>query len=404
METENRLLNRPLMLAFLASFGSLTSFFLLLGAGPMKAGAAGGTAAAGMVTAVLLFGTVFAELVATALLRRLGARWVIVAGALLLGLPALAMAGPVSPAVTIAVSFARGIGFGLCGVVTGALVASLLPPDRRGEGLGLLGIVDGVPAVVALPAGVWVAAHYGYAVLVLAVGAVALLPLVLLTQSGGNEAMDNATGAGLRSGLRQSVNLRLSLVFAAATATAGVVDSFLPLATGVTAGLAALGLLVQALAGTSARWWAGRYGDRHGHARLLVPAVSLTVLGMIAMIWMGHPVVLLGGMVIFGVGFGIIENTIFVLLIEAMPPAGAGLASALWNLAYDAGYGAGPAVFGLFAARIGYPVAFAMSGMVILAVLPVALSLTGRSTRNARHALAHGTAPLAACDSRGPGG
>jgi hypothetical protein len=45
----------------------------------------------------------------------------------------------------------------------------------------------------------------------------------------------------------------------------------------------------------------------------------------------------------------------------------------LWNLAYDAGYGAGPAVFGLICVLTGYAVAFALAGALILAVVPVAL-------------------------------
>ena len=65
-----------------------------------------------------------------------------------------------------------------------------------------------------------------------------------------------------------------------------------------------------------------------------------------------------------------IENATLALLIEQLPEA---KASARWNLAYDAGYGAGPAVFGLFAARIGYPAAFALTGSLVLAVLPAAL-------------------------------
>jgi hypothetical protein len=40
-----------------------------------------------------------------------------------------------------------------------------------------------------------------------------------------------------------------------------------------------------------------------------------------------------------------------------MPPSGLGTASALWNLAYDAGYGAGPAVFGLFVSHTGHRLA-----------------------------------------------
>jgi len=34
---------------------------------------------------------------------------------------------------------------------------------------------------------------------------------------------------------------------------------------------------------------------------------------------------------------------------------------------------AGPAVFGLFAARTGYPAALALTGILLLAVLPAAL-------------------------------
>ena len=44
-------------------------------------------------------------------------------------------------------------------------------------------------------------------------------------------------------------------------------------------------------------------------------------------------------------------------------------ANAWWNLAYDAGYGAGPAVFGLICVRTGYPAAFALTGMLILTAL-----------------------------------
>jgi predicted MFS family arabinose efflux permease len=38
-------------------------------------------------------------------------------------------------------------------------------------------------------------------------------------------------------------------------------------------------------------------------------------------------------------------------------------------MAYDLGYGAGPAAFGLFVARTGYSAAFAMTAAVILVAL-----------------------------------
>src|SRR6516165_5750575 len=368
--TPTRLISLPLALTFLAEFTSLTSFFLLLSVMPMLAAAAGASSSgAGLITGSLLLGTVAAEAAATPGIRRFGYRTMLAAGAVLLGAPALALLPREPQTVMMGVSFVRGLGFGLCGVTTGALTATLLPPGRRGEGLGLLGVVSGVPAVVALPAGVWLAGHH-LATAVAALAAVAgLLPLTTIRWLPSRGEAHSAPSAA-RARRAPGAGLRLSLIFAACTIAAGVLDSFLPLAKGVPSSLSAAALLVQAATATLSRWQAGRHGDRHGHARLLIPALIVAALGMTAMLWLATPVLIFASMVLFGAGFGVIENATFALLIERLPEA---RASTLWNLAYDGGYGAGPAVFGLFAARTGYPAAFALTGVLVLAVLPAAL-------------------------------
>ena len=377
-----RLVSGPLAWVFLSSFAALISFELMLSVTPMYAAAAGaGSAGAGLVTGVLLLGTVAAELAAAPLMRRYRYRTLMVAGAALMGIPALAMLAGAPLPVIAAVSVVRGFGFGLCTVVMATLTALLLPPERRGEGLGLSGVVDSLPSVVALPAGVWLADRYGFAVVVLLTAATALVPVAAFRWLPGTADPRTTEGpveTGLLAGLRQDGELRLALIFGATTVAGGVVVSFLPLAAGVTAGVAALGLLVQALTATAGRWWAGRRGDRHGHAGLLIPGLAIAAAGMVAMIWLRSPAAVLAGMALFGTGFGIIQNATLVLMIDRMPASGLGTASALWNLAYDAGYGAGPAVFGLFAGRTGYPAAFALSGLLMLAVLPA-----GRRARTA---------------------
>jgi MFS family permease len=371
-----RLLSGPLAVTFLAEFTSLTSFFLLLSVMPMLTAAAGAvSSAAGLMTGALLLGTVAAEAVAAPAIRRFGYRMVLAAGAVLLGAPALAMLAREPQAVMMSVSLVRGLGFGLCGVVTGALTAKLLPPGRRGEGLGLLGIVSGVPAVVALPAGVWLAGH-DLAAAAAAMAAIAgLMPLVAIHWLPGGLEARPTVRAGRMPGPRSSgrtagAGLRLALIFAAATVAAGVLDSFLPLAKGIPSSLCSAALLVQAITAMLSRWQAGKRGDRYGHARLLIPALPVAALGMAAMMALGSPVVIFAGMVLFGAGFGVIENATFAQLIEQLPEA---KASALWNLAYDAGYGAGPAVFGLICVRTGYPAAFALTSALILAAVPLAL-------------------------------
>jgi MFS family permease len=370
-----RLLSVPLAATFLAEFTSLTSFFLLLSVMPMLAAASGaGSSGAGLITGSLLLGTVAAEAVAAAAIRRFGCRMVLATGAVLLGAPALVMLAREPQAVMVSVSLVRGLGFGLCGVVTGALTAELLPPGRRGEGLGLLGVVSGVPAVIALPAGVWLAGHHLAAAAAAMAAAAGLLPLAAIRWLPGGRGARRTTRAGPIPGARSSgrmagAALRLPLIFAAATIAAGVLDSFLPLAKGIPSSLCSAALLVQAITATLSRWQAGRHGDRYGHARLLIPALAVAAFGMVALMALGSPVVIFAGMVLFGAGFGVIENATFALLIEQLPEA---KASALWNFAYDAGYGAGPAVFGLICVRTGYPAAFALTGALILAVVPVA--------------------------------
>jgi MFS family permease len=365
----------PLAATFLAEFSSLTSFFLLLSVMPMLAAAAGGSSSgAGLITGSLLLGTVAAEATAAPAIRRFGYRMVLAAGAVLLGAPALAMLAREPQAVMVSVSLVRGIGFGLCGVTTGALTAKLLPPGRRGEGLGLLGIVSGVPAIVALPAGVWLAGHHRAAAAAAMAAAAGLLPLVAIRWLPGGREARHAARPGRTPGTRgrgrlAGAALRLPLIFAAATIAAGVVDSFLPIAKGIPSNLCSAALLVQAVTATLSRWQAGKRGDRHGHARLLIPALAVAALGMITMMLLGWPVAIFAGMVLFGAGFGVIESATFALLLDQQPEA---KASALWNFAYDAGYGAGPAVFGLICVRTGYPAAFALTGALILAVIPAA--------------------------------
>jgi MFS family permease len=366
-----RLVSRTLALVFLASLGTLTSFYLLLSVTPILVASAG-AGGAGLATGALMLSGVAAEFAAPALISRFGNRAVLALGAVLLGGPALALLGPGSMAAVVAVCVVRGLGFGLTVVVTGALTAELVPPERRGEGAGISGVVSCVPGVVALPAGVWLTGHLGFAVVIGITAAAALAPLAAMPwlprpvrPPAGAPA---ERPAGLLACLRQPGMRRLALTFASVTVSAGVIVAFLPLAVGAS-GSTAAGLFVQAMTATVTRWWAGRHGDRHGHARLLIPGLVAAASGMAVMIWMASPALVIAGMFLFGAGFGIIQNATFALMMLRVPATGYGTASALWNLAYDAGYGAGPAVLGLVVGHAGYSAGFAITAALILTAL-----------------------------------
>jgi hypothetical protein len=77
-------------------------------------------------------------------------------------------------------------------------------------------------------------------------------------------------------------------------------------------------------------------------------------------------------MVLGGAGFGVAQNASLVLLYRRVPVSGYGAVNAIWSVAYDAGLGAGGAGFGVLASQTGYPAAFALTALLIPAVLLLA--------------------------------
>jgi len=377
-----RLFTRPFALACGAALANLTAFYLPLSVVPARAVAAGAPdGVAGLVTAALMVGGVLAECVAPRLMARFGDRAVLAAGLLLLGGAALLLVPAVDVVSAVLVCGLRGVGFGFAVVVTGALVAQHVPAARRGEGLAVAGVVACVPAVAALPAGVWLAAACGADVVFVVAAVVALAgalaPLALVARAGESatavgsaesEAFDS--GSGLVALARIPVQRRTALLFAATTVAAGIVVAYLPLA--ATGPAVAVGLFVQALAAAAGRYGAGRWGDRHGHGRLVAPGLAACGLGMLLLLGVGQPALLLAAMAVFGTGFGVAQSATYAVLVERAPADGHGAVSALWNLAYDLGYGVGPLAFAALVGASGYPAAFALTGLVVLAGLRAA--------------------------------
>jgi predicted MFS family arabinose efflux permease len=329
-----------------------------------------------------MLSTVVAELATPRLVARFGYRSVFAAGLMLLGAPALALVAATNVATILVVCLIRGLGFGITVVVGSALVASLVPHQRRGEGLGVYGVVVGVPSVVALPLGVWLAGYAGYPPVFVAGALAALAGLTVVAGLPGHQPQQSqpqphqpqpdqpqpVQPLGVVAALRMPALIRPSIVFSATTVAAGIVVTFLPLAvTDASGGVAAVALLAHAATATVTRWWAGRYGDRHGSARLLVPGLLVAAVGILALVLTGSPAAVIVGAVLFGAGFGVTQNVTLALMFDRVPAAGYGTVSAVWNLAYDAGLGLGAAGFGVLATQTGYPGAFAITAALMLA-------------------------------------
>ncbi len=362
------LMARPMILTLFVSFFTMVGFYLLLSVVPLYAEAAGGgNSGAGLATAVFMLSTVLAQVWMPRILARFGYREVLAAGLLLLGLPAFLYVPYSSevPAI-LAVTLARGAGFGVAIVALAALVTELAPPERRGEALGLYGVVLTLPTIFCAALGLWLVERLGYGPVFLIGASAPLLAFVAALSVSSPQAREERRGVGLLSGLRRGPLLRIFLLFASCTAASGVVVTFLPLsAPGPFS--AATALLLLGIASTFFRWWSGRFGDRRDPRLLLAPGLVCAALGMAALSFEGFA--LLGGALLFGAGFGALQNTSLLLIMQRVPKTEYGLGSTLWNLAFDAGTGAGAFVFGFVVGVAGFSWAFLLCAGLLVAAL-----------------------------------
>lgn len=394
-----------------------------------------GAFGSGASTGVFMLTTVLTQFAVPWLLRRFGHRVALGGGLLLLGGPAplLALSPELGPVLVL--SALRGVGFGLFTVASGALVAELVPPAEHGRSTALFGLATGVPQLLLLPTGVGAVEHLGFtgvfvAAAVPLLGFPLLAPIRLpgggpgrsgVTPAGDGVRGVGRSGAGLPPGPElaatpelapalESVSAEMAgaevagaevagapkpaegavrggwrggsvgpVVAMLSCATAqGSLVTFLPLAVTPPGTVVPIALLGTAGGAVLGRVVAGSLVDRRGWGgRLLGPGVLLGVVGMLAEVLvsrvpsLGGAVLLVAGALLVGFGFGLVQNDSLVAMFAAAGKARYGRASAAWNIAYDAGTGAGAVGLGAVAELYGFRVTFGVSAALLLLVLPL---------------------------------
>lgn len=168
------------------------------------------------------------------------------------------------------------------------------------------------------------------------------------------------------------------------TCVGGAISSFTPQFTsGAT--LTFVALLAFTGLGAFARWAVGGPADRFGARRFILPGLGLAMLGAAAIAGglaasdsaLGTALVLLG-VSLAGLSFGTMQNVTLVRAFELAGERASATASTTWNVAFDAGTGAGALLIGALAAGTSFMVAFAV---LAAACLLVAVAVSVRTAR-----------------------
>lgn len=366
-ESATPLRQRSFRYLLIATIGGFSGYALLLPVVPLWAVAGGaGEIAAGATNAVFMLVTVLTQLAMPWLLKRTDCRGLFALGTAMIGAPTPLFALSSDMWMLFTVSALRGVGFGLLTVTGSALTAELVPVAQRGRAAAYYGLAIGLPNVALLPAGVWLSGRIGFGPLFWAAGVVPIV--AALTIVGIERVRTRARERGVSA--RPATLLPSWTIMVFNTAAAGGLTAFLPLA--VDPAVAPAALLIFAAATMFGRWLAGHLGDRFGQRGVLAPSVLLGGMGVVLLAlaaWAADPVALAGAAV-FGAGFGAVQNTTLILMLERVDSA---TASTAWNIAYDGGHGLGAIGFGILIAASGYPATFAITGVLLLACRALAV-------------------------------
>lgn len=366
------------MVSVFCAFGG---WALLLPVIPAQMIAAGdGSTFAGLSTGFFMAATVATQAVVPRALRTLGYVPVMIAAALLLGLPAAAYLIDGGPWSVIAVSAVRGIGFGAVTVAQSALLAELVPPRLLGRANGLLGTAIGGAELIGFPLGLFLYDRVGgvvhlVAVAVGVVGALAALgvPSVKAGRPGDEPGVPHAATWKLATVPAIAVCTGAMGFGALSTFTTPAVEEIDP---GAAATLAGFTLAVTGLGQIAGRWFAGSVADRvGGPGRCAVAASALAACGVtgVALSLVFAPVggalvsLVLASAFVFGLGFGAVQSEALLMLFDRLPREKASEASAIWNMSFDSGTGSGAAVLGVIATAAGYGATFAAAGLLVAA-------------------------------------
>jgi predicted MFS family arabinose efflux permease len=374
----------PLVVMTCAGF---SGYALLLTVAPLWAVEGGAsTAGSGLVNGVLLAFTVLTQLLVPRALRSLGWGPVLALGLLLLGVPGVLMSLSDALGAVLALSAVRGVGFGVLTVTGSAAVAALIHAERRGEAIGSYGLAVAVPNLLLLPAGPWIAETAGYEV----VFTLSALPLLGIPAALRLASALRLSAPDLHAATTQSPDphdresaayrrlLRPMLLLLAVTLAGGAVITFTPQMVDSPA-VAAAGLFLMGLSAALSRWRVGALADRHGAQRFLVPLVPLTGAGMALVSWSLagsdglRTVAFLGGMLVLGLCYGGLQNLTLLISFGAVSRRHHNLASAVWNVGFDAGTALGSVAVGVIAGVTSFSTGILCAGAIAVATLPLAM-------------------------------
>lgn len=357
------------------------SAFQLLPTAPFHILSLGGSGTeAGLFLGFLTYSSAISAPITGALADRWGKRNLLLAAALALTGFSLLYAAAPSYQLILALVLLHGVFWSCLLSSSSAYMIDIVPASRRAEGLGYSGFASILAIAVAPWLGLWVFDHGGWTVLCLEAAALNLIMAIIAWRLPKDTTHAAAASRELRP--RDLIEWRVLVagftLFLYSFSYGGITSFVAVHAEQLGVSPRALYFTVLSFAILGTRPFIGRYADRVGHTRIIVPCLVLVVLGVIILAVADRRPMFVISALLFGVGFGSVYPLFVAHLMHNMPEHRRGATFGALIGAFDTGIGTGSIAIGWMSGRYGFSRAFAVASMLAALSIPYYLFLEKR--------------------------
>jgi len=354
------------------TFSVFLSLFQLLPTAPFRILELGGsTVAAGLFLGLLTYASALSAPFTGALADRFGRRRMLLVSSFAIAGFSTAYALSKSWQLLVGLALFHGLFWSGLLSASAAYITGLIPPARRAEGIGYWGMATVLATAFAPALGLEIYKH-GWAALCASVGTLNLVMAAIawrLPESAGPARV--AAAPFFTRDLVEWPVLAVSMSLFLCSFGYGGVTSFVAMWT-QKSGLSPRGLFftVFSLTVLCLRPFVGRFADRVGPRRVILPLLGLVAVSFAVLSVATTQTLLAASAVLFGASFGNVYPVYVAHVTRHIDPARRGAAFGAILAAFDTGIGTGSVALGAVIGRAGFPAAYGTAAVLAAFSIP----------------------------------
>ena len=361
------------------SFTVFLSAFQLLPTAPFHIMSLGGsTTEAGLFLGFLTYASAISAPITGAIADRIGKRRVLIVASLAITVFSLLYAIAPSYQVILALVLVHGVFWSGLLSSSSSYVIDIIPPSRRAEGMGYSGFASILGVAVAPWIGLWLFDHGGWRLLCIEAAGLNVLMAFLAWRLPPDRLHQVKRSLHPKDLVEWPVLVGAVTLFLYSFSYGGITSFVAVYAESVGVTPRALYFTAFCLTIVVTRPFIGRYADRAGHARIIVPCLAMIVIGVWTLaLAQSRPMFIVSAM-LFGVGFGSAYPIFVAHLMHHVAEHRRGATFGALIGAFDTGIGTGSIAVGWMSGRYGFGRAFGVAGALALLSIPYFLYMEKR--------------------------